>query len=237
MLNGYCYKISVVNTIFSTQEADINLHFNQSVPEKDIPSIKIHVTSEQNSYGVIGFKWLNGKAATTQIEKGNFKIMDLKPEKYKYLSPCSQESFYECFSKILGAQLEGSKCTAISLPNLPICKTEETDLHSKNLFMALWLKVAKSEICPRLCDTMDYSGEETSGNLSTYGNNAAFGFQYSFPVTKAITVHKEYVIYDAISMIGSVGGTLGMFIGFSFTGLIPSIMKLLQNVFDFIEVK
>ena len=65
MLNGYCYKISVVNTIFSTQEADINLHFNQSVPEKDIPSIKIHVTSEQNSYGVIGFKWLNGKAATT----------------------------------------------------------------------------------------------------------------------------------------------------------------------------
>ena len=31
-------------------------------------------------------------------------------------------------------------------------------------------------------------------------------------------VYEEYLIFDAIGMIGSVGGTLGMFIGFSMIG-------------------
>ena len=36
-------------------------------------------------------------------------------------------------------------------------------------------------------------------------------------------VYEEYLIYDAMGMIGSVGGTLGMFVGFSMTGTISWI--------------
>ena len=36
-------------------------------------------------------------------------------------------------------------------------------------------------------------------------------------------VYKEYLVCDAMGMIGSVGGTLGMFIGFSMTGIISWI--------------
>ena len=43
------------------------------------------------------------------------------------------------------------------------------------------------------------------------------------------TVHEEYVIYDAVNMIGSVGGTLGLCIGFSFTGVISFLISLLQK--------
>ena len=29
-------------------------------------------------------------------------------------------------------------------------------------------------------------------------------------------INKEYLIYDTLSLIGTVGGTLGLFVGFSF---------------------
>ena len=39
----------------------------------------------------------------------------------------------------------------------------------------------------------------------------------------------EYLIYDAMAMIGSVGGTFGLFIGFSMTGVIASLIESFKN--------
>ena len=47
----------------------------------------------------------------------------------------------------------------------------------------------------------------------------------------------EYFIYDAISMVGSVGGTLGMCIGFSFTGMFTILINLIQNGINLIKAK
>ena len=51
------------------------------------------------------------------------------------------------------------------------------------------------------------------------------------------TVYEEYYIYDAISMVGSVGGTLGMCIGFSFTGIISFLTNILQQGIFIIKPK
>ena len=51
------------------------------------------------------------------------------------------------------------------------------------------------------------------------------------------TVYEEYYIYDAISMVGSVGGTLGMCIGFSFTGLISSLMNISNHAISVMITK
>ena len=42
-------------------------------------------------------------------------------------------------------------------------------------------------------------------------------------------VYEEYFIFDAIGMIGAVGGTLGMFIGFSMIGVISWILGYLKK--------
>ena len=44
-----------------------------------------------------------------------------------------------------------------------------------------------------------------------------------------MTVHQEHYIFDAIGMIASVGGTLGMFIGFSFNNVIIIILDTIKN--------
>ena len=38
---------------------------------------------------------------------------------------------------------------------------------------------------------------------------------------------KEYRIYDTVGMIGTVGGSLGLFLGFSFYGVFSDVLNLL----------
>ena len=51
------------------------------------------------------------------------------------------------------------------------------------------------------------------------------GFRYENP--GKVSVHTEYLLYDFISTLGNVGGTLGLFVGFSFSGLISFLLSLM----------
>ena len=44
-----------------------------------------------------------------------------------------------------------------------------------------------------------------------------------------MVVYEEYLIYNAMGMIGTIGGTFGMFIGFSVTGFISSVVEFLKK--------
>ena len=48
---------------------------------------------------------------------------------------------------------------------------------------------------------------------------------YSFLPPITTMVYEEYLIYDGLGLIGSVGGTLGMCVGFSFSSVINSIVS------------
>ena len=52
---------------------------------------------------------------------------------------------------------------------------------------------------------------------------------------RKVNVKTEYLIYDDIAMIGNVGGTLGLFIGFSFTGLISFLLNTIINIISTIR--
>ena len=55
---------------------------------------------------------------------------------------------------------------------------------------------------------------------------------YYIPVQDMV-VEQEYLIHDFVSMLGSIGGTLGMFIGFSFLGIFLSSMGWLQKLVEY----
>ena len=55
-----------------------------------------------------------------------------------------------------------------------------------------------------------------------------------FRVTSEKIIHKEYLIYDGIAMFGSIGGSLGLFVGFS---LYDSICFILDSVYNMIKNK
>ena len=52
----------------------------------------------------------------------------------------------------------------------------------------------------------------------------------SMKFSKIQTVHDEVYILDGIGLLGSLGGSLGLFIGFSFFGYIANIIDTFANI-------
>ena len=86
---------------------------------------------------------------------------------------------------------------------------------------------------PKTCKILQYSGEvEFDMDLShmdppLHGSHVVY-LGYSFAPPRTVTIHEEYLIYDTIGLIGSIGGTLGMFIGFSFSSTLGALMQKLN---------
>ena len=74
--------------------------------------------------------------------------------------------------------------------------------------------VSASGICPRSCRINAYSGKITYTEVSK--DRFAICYYYLPPAIKEVA--EEYLIYDFIGVIGAVGGTLGICIGFSIFG-------------------
>ena len=55
-----------------------------------------------------------------------------------------------------------------------------------------------------------------------------FEIVYQFAPPMMTEVIEEYLIFDMVGMIGSVGGTLGMCIGFSFSGVTTMLLDYIQ---------
>ena len=69
-------------------------------------------------------------------------------------------------------------------------------------------------ICKRKCITTNYEANLELSQEDGIPTNA-IGLCYWFP-SNQLEVRKQYLIYDFNGFIGFVGGTLGLFIGFSF---------------------
>ena len=236
---GNCFKITTFSINMNSAITYIILYFNKSSILDDFHTLDIFFTSAKNSYGVVGNWWLNGKVMKAQVNKGMYKKIDLKQEQYRYMTTatnnkCSYESYYECMSRLISANLDGSleKCSLVSLPSLPICKIKSDYVLEE--FWSNWDKA--EEKCPiKLCITLEYSG--VSGYYKKLNDkNVTVGFAYKIS-SNLVTIYEEYLIYDAISTVGSVGGTLGMCIGFSFTGVISFLINLIQKGTVLIKAK
>ena len=160
--------------------------------------------------------------------------MKIKQEKYQYLREtifntkgnCIEESFYECaVGETIKNNFEGWNCTKNCFPSTLIssggfdkkyeCEDEEQETCS---FFAF--DTYKSN-CPKPCSIVQYNGridlwEQNESNQ----NDSSFIIYLRFAPPLTTTLYEEYVIYDVFGTIGSVGGTLGIFIGFSCSGIL-----------------
>ena len=68
-----------------------------------------------------------------------------------------------------------------------------------------------------------------------YNCTHAYHFIYRFKNPGKVIVTTEYLLQDFISTLGNVGGTLGLFIGFSFSGLISFFLNLLVMISNKME--
>ena len=54
-----------------------------------------------------------------------------------------------------------------------------------------------------------------------------FGYEFGSP--KLAIKYQEYLTFDPISSLGTIGGTLGIYIGFSCSGLFSRALELIED--------
>ena len=238
--SGFCFKINETTVKIENGEwRYLSLKFNKTVDQKNLPPWVVYFTSEKNAHGILRSWWFDGDIAVMYLKKFDRKQIILKPRKYKYLTnsnpSCGEASFYECWgSKSVNISFNTCprKCLPYSVPNneydkIPLCDTVvEWDCAHK-LYNMVMENITKSGICPKLCTVSHYSGEGLKHGRT---DSEYFGYWYTIAHPFTATITEEYLIYDTLTVISSVGGTLGMCIGFSFTNIIAYLMTLIQNL-------
>ena len=233
-----CYKITPDFMILGEWVYHI-IKFDPMINQTKLPIIHAHVTSENNSYGMIKEFWLDGNHLSYTLmpgSKSKQKIV-VSPEKIIRLdvhSKCRKDPFYECYGNYLLKDVDYGNCTKCFFQTLPpkvlskgkICQTKEEIECAKMIDNFAWWKIPKGK-CPMPCTLIQY--KERSQVRYHEGNHHKVSFYYMISYVDEVIVKEEYIIYDIIGMIGAVGGTLGLFIGFSIYNVVLSFFKTCLN--------
>ena len=80
--------------------------------------------------------------------------------------------------------------------------------------------------CTKPCEIINYRG-----SIIQYKNeNTSFDeTQFWIETVSSRTVRRELLVYDTNDMIGSIGGSFGLFLGFSFFGIISTLIDKLSE--------
>ena len=104
--------------------------------------------------------------------------------------------------------------------NVMICQIQETDQLPKEFREA-------QRDCSNSCDTIEYHTQVMPW-LGFVSDPRRVELYYYFKSNYEV-VKKEFLMCETVDWIGSVGGTLGLFIGFSFLGRIIELFDFLKK--------
>ena len=235
-----CFRLnsSLKSAITTIKNRYIYIEFEKDLKNKLLPpSVHFYFTSKDNSFWAFDKIWKDGKVFHQMVGLGRYAKVELESEEFKYLdidNQCDKQSQFEKWkSTLANANFTGCPkiCTPVAGLDLPFCGWDESNEKSG--------KCATEVLENNLIEYRDIGGFKRSCDILTYKGTMItekeyrkrklrLAFQYS-PSTKMTTLHTEHLVFDLIGMIGSVGGTLGMCIGFSFTGLSSNVLNYLKD--------
>ena len=245
---GNCYKINSNLSAENSPMVKYFLKFNETIPFMDIPSVNVYFTSEENVFGIIWLIFLFGNELKFQLSQksndtGRLMFFKLNAKKYKYLNeliPCNDQA-NKCLSEnLLKTKYDSCprKCVPSTLPlmnsikewkNIPECNSWEEFLCMA--YNVIYLFHVESQphkaICPKYCNQLEYTGN-VQADLNAYEFT---GVGWTHSLSSVTNVNEEYLVYDFSSLVGSVGGTIGIFVGFSVFDLVLLIIDNIQAKF------
>ena len=251
-----CYKITPHWTgdseiDFSAFKIQLTLKFDGSQNQKNLVTwgyLHTWFTSESNAFGLAGGKWYDGNVDEIDggwIKSGSSIHLYKITEYRKIESTCSDDSYYECLAKRFASlnttcHFDGI-CAPFSLPlvekKIALCQSDTVRACQQKIIRAL--EHTQDIYCKKTCNVKEYKREIKRNSFQP--EETLFQFEYRLSVPKATKgdrtmspfkiVHEEYLI-TWISLIGTVGGALGLFVSFSLTGTLESTLVLVPQLWS-----
>ena len=148
---------------------------------------------------------------------------------------CLAKHQLDCF---LSQNYDFNKCIAnryrsvfdmYSNTSLQKCKTEAESVQNYIAMTKCYFSENTSNNCLDPCNIEIYTENSQIIERMSDKRNMTLIIKYE---SMAIKVSEEYLVYDFANFIGTLGGSLGLFIGFSYTGLIGIIIDILFEKFQ-----
>ena len=211
-----------------------------------------HYTTKANSFAIDnGYVLTEGQGHVAKCQRNKpldcYTIASLKPTMTKYIkekSDCRDESIWKiiepAFSSSVVEACGNKGCTPNALPNttLGYCRNWQDFDCSMAQLRKTMANDKRSKKVP--CEKLDYAGYDRSNTFSPaddvghpiFGGGTSSsrifvaGFFFQSPYT--MTLNEEYYVVPTLDLVGIIGGTLGMFIGFSFYGSYSDMVDIIQ---------
>ena len=241
VLKGVCFTISSNLPISMTKGYFLSIKLADEMTEKP-DKVGLTIVSEEDSLGILFQIWETANIMEEQVvgfETGTTQVNMQEIETTRIVG-CNEdaEPWQECLTKNLHDLFLSSNCTDKCTPMgvksyfdryienpLPDC----TSLEKENCMFKLIFDIGSQfSQCEPRCITKEYSGRVTFISQEFLGlghgdKSADMMFNYG---STSRTVVQEYWVYDTEGMIGTLGGSLGLFLGFSFYGFISDLLDL-----------
>ena len=229
--SGQCFQIqSTVTDVNKELYELISVNLQENITEN--LSLKFFFTSENNKKGIFLNYWMEGDVIEIKVKPNTFNEIGLREEEFRYLddkskSNCTHDDkpFYDCFIEELKRD-DFSGCNPKCLPftigenslnqNLSSCHVGlDGFANCAEYSFNLLLNVSSQGKCLRPCQINEYSAITTDEDTEDQ-KIAILAYYFLPPHSKVI--QEEYFIYDICVLFSSIGGTLGLCIGFSLRG-------------------
>ena len=221
-IQGMCYKITSSNARLTSLIAEndyINVEFlNEQVAP---PILEMYLASNMSWLGVSNSYWPVFQPSTFTVRPMETIIVHLYQTDHTALS--GYENVDDCLLKLI----KGQNCSKICFPviynhlDIEPCKTIQ---ESQCMLSLHYYKDYRKCYIPRFRISYEIRMQHIESD-HTGKPNAKFTFLLALG-SDYLTLHDEVHVMDFSQYIGSVGGTLGMFVGFSFFSYIQNVIEL-----------
>ena len=216
----------------------LNISFQENQEDDKYSKLGLKATSPLDVYGIVFDYWSDLEPFKATLEFGNyFDINFKKTERLFYF--CDHEtaprSYYEYYADLMSLS-NATKCmknclsTRTTQGYLPLMKnlsmlkncTPSEELCVEKDLTGYRLQFFNTK-CPKPCNLTKFTGDL---EYKDYGfeideQNLLLGIMYP---SSDVMVFEEYPIYTLRSMLGSIGGSLGICVGFSIFDVLSRIV-------------
>ena len=212
--------------------------------ENPMTQVHFYFTSKANAIGSVFRQWWDGRVLDIAIGTGCKAMVSIESTEKRCMNfnnRCSDINHLDKWARTNLKEVfinDEEKCPKKCSPTtffshlLPLCgwdKEGNSNCATRRLRFQL-RKFTADFGYVRPCNILEYQGYKTFEEpLMDDNDNKSVTLEYSFAPPFMTLVHQEYLIFDFTGMIGSVGGTLGMCIGFSFSGVTTTVLDLIKS--------
>ena len=137
---------------------------------------------------------------------------------------------YELFPN----KLCSSKCLAHTIRDgtqkYEYCKPETPEWECSNVYLQkLRMAITENKTCQRSCKITEYDSEVIK---LSFNHSNTIAFEYFIRPPHITIVLDEYLLFDVLGLVSSIGGSLGIFIGISIIAVITQCFSYLLIFYE-----